>query len=150
MMSGIGRLKSASVVVGTFLLVFSNPGFGQSIAGQQTALDNAADAGSRSPGNMVTAGVAQHQAFGGHVTVITESGPPVPEPFPQIIAASLEALFDQLNEALLLFHNLILARAGRPPAIPTAGLKVVRNNKPHPGSLAATALLQAKAWHSLR
>jgi len=149
-MIGLRRLMSVSVLVVMFLLVFANPGFGQSLAPAQTALDNAAAAGARSPGNMVTAGVAQHQAFGGHVTVITEAGPPEVEPFRQAIVASLEILFEQLNQALLLFHNLLLARAGRPPALPGIGLKSVRIEEPRPGSLVNTARWQAKARRSPR
>ena len=144
------RLTSASVLVVMFSLVFANHGFGQTLAPAQTALDNAAAAGSRSPGNMVSAGVAQHQAFGGHVTVITESGPPEVEPFRQVIVASLEALFEQLNQALVLFHNLLLARAGRPPALSGLGLKAVRIEEPRPGNLVNSAQWQAKAQRSLR
>ena len=147
-MIDLHRLMSASFLVVVLLLVFANHGFGQSLAPAQTALDNAAAAGTRSPGNMVSAGVAQHQEFGGHVTVITEpGGPPEVEPFRQAIVASLEVLFEQLNQALLLFHNLILARAGRPPAL---GLKAVRIEDPQPGNLVGSALLQAKARRSLR
>ena len=149
-MIGLRRLMSVSVLVVVFLLVFASHGFGQSLVGGQTALDNTAAAGARSTGNMVGAGVAQHQAFGGHVTVITEGGPPEVEPFREAFVASLELLFEQLNDALLLFHNLLLARAGRPPAIPGLALKAVRIEEPRPGNLVNTARLQAKTQRSLR
>lgn len=149
-MIGLRRLMSVSVLVVVFLLVFASHGFGQSLVGGQTALDNTAAAGARSPGNMVGAGVAQHLNFGGHVTVITEQGASDGGLLAQTIAASLDILFEQLNQALLLFHNLLLARAGRPPAIPGLALKAVRIEEPRPGNLVNTARLQAKTQRSLR
>ena len=149
-MIGLRSLTSASVLVVIFPLVFANRGFGQSLVGGQTALDNAAAAGARSPGNMVSAGVAQHLDFGGHVTVITEQGASDGGLLAQTIAASLDILFEQLNQALLLFHNLLLAQAGRPPALPGLGLKAVRIEEPRPGNLVNTARRQAKARRSFR
>lgn len=149
-MIGLRRLMSISVPVAMFLLVFADHGFGQALVGGQTALDNAGGAGARSPGNMVSAGVAQTLDFGGHVTIITEQAATDGGLLAQTIAASLDILFEQLNQALLLFHNLLLARAGRPPAIPGLGLEAVRIKEPRPGNLVQTARLQAKARRSPR
>ena len=118
-------------------LVFVNEGFGQALVGGQTALDNAAAAGARSPGNMVSAGVGQAVNFGNHVTVITDQGPQT-SLRAETIAASLQILFDQLNQALLLFHNLILAQAGRSPEILKTQGKAEGRETMYPGFLAET------------
>lgn len=124
-------------VLAVICLVFVNEGFGQALVGGQTALDNVAAAGARSPGNMVGAGVAQAVNFGNHVTVITEQTRPT-SLRAETIAASLQILFDQLNQALLLFHNLILAQAGRPPEILKTRAKTMDRETLRPGFLAET------------
>lgn len=135
-MTRSGRILSASILALTSL-VFASEGFGQALVGAQTALDNVGAAGARSPGNMVSAGVGQALNFGNHVTVITEQTRPT-SLRAETIAASLQILFDQLNQALLLFHNLILAQAGRPPEILKTRAKTVGRETLRPGFLVET------------
>ena len=95
------------------------PTAGQVITNGQNPLDNAAAAGARAPGNMVAAGVAQ--AFGihddaraGHEITETETPTSVRA---QALADSIAILFEQLNQAITAFHNLLLLRGGRTPTI---------------------------------
>jgi len=73
----------------------------------------------RAPGNIVSAGVARAIAANnsgvrkfeisevdGEVSFQTE-----------FLTQAIEIIFDQLNEALVLFENLLLARAGRAPSL---------------------------------
>lgn len=141
-MIGLRRLTSVSLLAVVLPLVFASHGFGQTLAPAQTALDNAGAAGARAPGIMVGAGVAQAVSFGNHVTVITEQGAQT-SPRAETIAASLQILFDQLNQALLLFHNLILAQAGRPPEILKTREKTVVRETLRPGFLTETIAASA-------
>ena len=65
------------VTVTAMILAFAaapRDAFSQAIVGGQTALDNAASAGARSPGDMVSAGVAQALAFGDRGAAGTVTG----------------------------------------------------------------------------
>lgn len=102
------------VSVFTFLVGGSGEAYSQAIVGAQTALDNAAAAGSRSPGDMVSAGVAQAMDFANRAaagTVITEPAPGT-SPRAQLLSDTMQILFDQLNQAILLFNTLLRQRAG--------------------------------------
>ncbi len=97
--------------------------FEQGFSYGQTALDNARSGAvrSRAPGRMVNAGVAQAIAFGGAARAgipITETSRP--KSFrTDALTRSITLIFEQLNQAISLFHNLLLARAGKPPVLPT-------------------------------
>lgn len=74
----------------------------------------------RSPGNLVSAGVARTLAaadFGRSIIEITEE-PPGPDPKATLLADAIKTVFDQLNQALLLFENVLRIRAGLPPRVP--------------------------------
>lgn len=87
---------------------------------QDTASAGAAAA--RAPGNMVSAGVTRAlerapQALG--TIRITETARS--RPISEVVAATLNTFFDQLNNAVLLFINLLRARDGLAPIIPGLG-----------------------------
>ena len=76
--------------------------------------------GGRSPGNMVSAGVARTLAaadFGRSIIEITEP-PPGPDPQATFLIDAIEEVFTQLNQALLLLENALRLRAGLPPRVP--------------------------------
>ena len=98
------------------------PADAQTIIQGGTALDNAATAGARAPGNMVANGLSRVQEFAERAAAgpqITEQAPPETDVWSQALADSITILFDQLDQAIFLFHNLLLARAGEPLIIPT-------------------------------
>jgi hypothetical protein len=90
----------------------------------RTALENARGSAirnpeARTPGNLVQEGVARAREFGRGADIgvdVTETSRP-PSLRAQILAESIEIVFDQLNTAITLFHNLILARGGRSPRL---------------------------------
>ena len=74
----------------------------------------------RSPGNMVSAGVARAReaadfARGG--IEIVETTRPI-SPRAVFLVDAIEIIFNQLNSALLLLENALRLRAGLPPLIP--------------------------------
>ncbi len=86
----------------------------------QLARDNARGGAIRvrAPGRMITAGIARAIDFSNRAQApvqITETAPPV-SIRAQLIADALDIVFAQLNESLRVFTNLLLVRAGRPPA----------------------------------
>jgi hypothetical protein len=88
-------------------------------AGGRTALENArgGQVRARSPGNLVQAGVAQARMFGRGADIgvdVTETEHP-PSIFSQVLAESIDFLFEQINEAIELIGNLLLLRAGETP-----------------------------------
>ena len=90
----------------------------------QRALDNsrAGAVAFRAPGNLVSAGVARLQtatALAQAPITITATGPQF-SARAQLLAESIRIVFEQLNQAFTLFNNLLLARAGRTPQLPTA------------------------------
>jgi hypothetical protein len=75
----------------------------------------------RAPGNMVRAGVARAQEFANAAAAgveITETADET-SVWSNALAESIATVFNQLNLAIVGFHNLLLARAGRPPVVPT-------------------------------
>ena len=80
----------------------------------------------RAPGNMVRAGVARAQEFartaaaGVEITQVER-----PSVWAQALAESIATVFNQLNTGIVLFQNLLPARAGRPPVLPTTITPVV-------------------------
>lgn len=93
-------------------------------AGGRTALQNVAGGAVRvrSPGKMVIAGVARAQQAitTGLVGVnITETSRPT-EPRAQFLVDAIEAIFSQLNQLIVFFEDLLLARAGLPSLIPAS------------------------------
>ncbi len=97
----------------------------QLISWEQNPLDNVSSGSvrNRAPGNMVSAGVFQAREF----ITTSRAGVEIIDPAPpdsiraQALADILANLFDQINQLLLLFENLLLARAGEsllpPPAV---------------------------------
>ena len=86
--------------------------------GGRTALQNVAGGvvRVRSPGKLVIAGVARAQQAitPGFVGVtITETSRPT-EPRALFLVDAIEAIFSQLNQLIIFFEDLLLARAGLP------------------------------------
>jgi len=74
---------------------------------------------SRAPGNMISAAVGRYQlAHNAALAGVEIVDTPEPSIASMALAESLGILFQQLNNAIVAFHNLLLARAGRPPIIP--------------------------------
>ncbi len=93
-------------------------------AGGRTALQNVSGGAvrGRSPGNLVIAGVARAQQAitPGLVGVtITETSRPT-EPRAQFLVDAIDAIFSQLNQLIVFFEDLLLARAGLPSRIPAS------------------------------
>ena len=109
---------SYCLLLGPVAAFCATPVYAQAITTGQNPLDNAAAAGARAPGDMVISGVAQAVDFGnaGQSGVqITETAPPT-SVRAQALADSFELLFQQLNQAILLFHNLLALRGGQTPS----------------------------------
>ncbi len=88
----------------------------------QSAADNsrAGAVGLRAPGNMVIAGVArlqQQTRLAQAPITITEAAREI-SIRKQLLIDSINIIFEQVNDALSLFGNLLLLRAGRTPTIP--------------------------------
>ncbi|MEK6675697.1 MAG: hypothetical protein AABZ47_08590 [Planctomycetota bacterium] len=87
----------------------------------QTALQNVASGPlhARAPGNLVQAGVAQAVNFGRGAAIGVEVSATEETPSARdlLFEAAITELFSQLNQAITLFHNLLLARAGRQPTL---------------------------------
>jgi hypothetical protein len=69
---------------------------------------------------MVSAGVARtliKANEGRGIIEITEE-PPAPDPKATFLIEAIESVFEQINQAILLFENLLRARAGLPPRVP--------------------------------
>jgi len=78
-------------------------------------------AGFRAPGNMVASGIGRADAMMPNPlapTQITETASVSLRT--QVIVANLETFFQTLNTAVVALHNIILARAGRSPVIPSS------------------------------
>ena len=110
---------------GTAYAQFNGGTQGNNVAGR-TALENASagGAGGRSPGNLVISGASRAQAaivsprFG---FSITETSRPI-SPRAQFLAQAIQIIFTDLNVAISLLQNVLLARAGLPPALPGSSL----------------------------
>lgn len=111
-------LAAAAVVLG-----LSVPANAQDVMEGRTAFDNLRATGGRSPGRMVTAGLARAQATaaGGRAQVaapqITETLRPTPIRA-QFLADVIEILFEQLEQTFLFLGSRWLARAGLGPLLP--------------------------------
>jgi hypothetical protein len=78
-------------------------------------------AGGRSPGLMVSDGLARARGIEPRPLAaieITETD--ATSARSQLIADLLQTVFEDLNLAIVGFHNALLARAGRPPVIPVS------------------------------
>lgn len=94
---------------------------GQTLIQGRTAFENADSAGARSPGNMVTAGVAravQAAKDGRAIHPITEQAPTEPGPTGQFVSEAGTAVITQLFDFFFYFSNRFLARAGYLPIFP--------------------------------
>jgi len=124
-MSGSTRARLAAFVGGALFSAGVAAGqenaFGQHIIRTRPA-DSVATTGARTPGALVNSGVARtltNTALAQGVIDITEPAPTEVEPGKVFLVDAIEILFEQLNESLLFFENLLRARAGLPPRIPT-------------------------------
>ena len=80
-------------------------------------------AGFRAPGNMVSSGIGRAASLMPNPLAhpqITETASASLRT--QVIVANLETFFQTLNTAIVALHNVILARAGRSPVIPSSVL----------------------------
>lgn len=115
-MNRFGKLLAAILFA-----TMSLPAFGQVLIDNGgSALDNASGGAvrGRAPGIRVNQGVAQHVNFGG-IPNVTEPAPQENAARQYLLVESINTVFDQLNSAILLFRELLLARAGRPSSFPT-------------------------------
>ncbi len=110
---------------GAVLLAFCGlpVAYGQVSPPGRSAQENASSGAvaSRAPGNLVTAGVArtlQAADLARAGVEITETERPT-SIGDQLLADSIEIVFSQLNQAIVLLENLFLAQVGQPPVIPT-------------------------------
>ncbi len=104
------------------LLAFTSVGQAQEILGG-TAADNVSGGAlaARAPGRMVNAGIGRSVGFAEFarsVPNITDLDSGELSPRQMFLVDAIDIVFDQLNLAILGFHNLFLARAGEPPYIP--------------------------------
>lgn len=115
-------------MIGLLGYVFASPAFGQqSTFPTQTvppgsfAHDNVSGARARAPGNLVSAGVARAQLAnnsGVRGFEITETAKDDLGFWGEFLTRAIPIVFEQINQAIALFENLLLARAGLPPSIP--------------------------------
>ncbi len=112
------RTPMVPVLVLAAISLFTEPVFGQAIAGAQTALE-AVSGGvvrSRAPGIMVSVGVAQAISFADAAragVVITETSRPTSR-LTDLIVETLEDMFEQLNLLIIGFSAALHERAGEP------------------------------------
>jgi len=110
----------ALAVAPTGALAQLAPEFPPGINTEQNARRNVLTSGARAPGTMVNAGVVRTLAAANaaqRIIEITEE-PPGPDPKATFLIAAIETVFEQLNRAILLFENVLRARAGLPPRVP--------------------------------
>lgn len=112
------RTPMISVLVLFAVGLFTEPVFGQAIAGAQTALEAARGgaARARSPGIMVSIGVAQALSSADTAragVVITETSRATSR-LTDLIVETLEDFFDQLNLLIIGFSAALHERAGEP------------------------------------
>ncbi len=125
-----GLTCERSLVLGTVVvLAFGSlavgqvaPAFPPVLNTEQNPLRNvgAGALAGRSPGNMVSAGVARTLAAADFGRSIIEIDEPLagPDPKATFLVDAIEIVFDQLNRAILLFENALRLRAGLPPRVP--------------------------------
>lgn len=112
------RTQMVSVLVLFAISLFTGPAFGQAIAGAQTALEAVGGGAvrSRSPGIMVSVGVAQALSFADAAragAVITETSRRTSR-LTDLIVETLEDMFEQLNLLIIGFSAALHERAGEP------------------------------------
>ncbi len=107
-----------AVAFATF--VFSSTAFSQTLIDGQDPLDNVTVAaiGERSPGNLVSDGTFRLSQSGGRPGEITET--PQSSIGSLLLADSIDIVFEQFNQAIVLLQGLLIARAGGTPALPAA------------------------------
>lgn len=116
------NVRGVLVLPTLFALAFGATAYGQNNVAGNTALENAraGAARGRAPGNMVSAGVAQAQAAANFARAgieITETSRPTSWRT-EFLVDAIETVFEQLNQAIALFSNLLVLRAGGEPGIP--------------------------------
>ncbi len=94
--------------------------FPPAINTEQNPLRNVRASGSRAPGQMVNAGVTRTLAAASFARRVIEITEPMPEPDAKatFLIEAIEIVFEQLNNAILLFENALRLRAGLPPRVP--------------------------------
>ena len=117
----VGQRLAAHLAVAC-ILATALSAFAQIGPPAQRAIDNVSGGAIRlmAPGNMVSAGVGRMSEFRDQAQApieIVETERPV-SLRAQTLSAAIEIVFEQINEALVLLHNLILVRAGRDPQLP--------------------------------
>lgn len=90
--------------------------------GQVRISSGGAAAGFRAPGNMVSNGVARAKGFTPNPLAIIEitETEPTTSLRAQLLADSISIIFQQVNNAIYVFNNLIRARGGLPLAAPVS------------------------------
>jgi len=75
----------------------------------------------RSPGNMVTAGLARTQVAMNFARGIIDITEPLagPDPKASFLSEAITIIFEQLNRTLLYLGNILLERAGLSPLLPS-------------------------------
>lgn len=113
------RANAAVGLLVTAVVVFSSgwAANGQVIISGQNAFVNVGSAGARAPGLIAQSGVARFSAFGAPVRITDPSRPTSVRA--QALADSIDIVFRNLNVALTLLENLLLARANLTP-LPTS------------------------------
>jgi len=116
------RCGNLLVILSAAMLWTTPPATAQTILDGFPVLDNvsAGALSARSPGNMVSAGVARSLAaadFARSPVEITETSTPV-SPRVVFLVDAVEIIFEQIDRAILLFENLLRLRGGLAPALP--------------------------------
>ena len=102
------------------LILCGTPALGQTIISGGYAHVNAATSGARAPGRMVNAGVVRALSainLARRGVTITETERPMSFAA-TFLAEALPAIFEELNQAIIFFENLLRARAGLPLRVP--------------------------------
>ena len=102
-------MKLSMLIAAIVCLITVGSATAQEFPSGQSAADSVRSVGARAPGNMVRAGVAQALNFGNAARAgiqITETSL-VTSIRAQALADSIGIIFQQINEALVLFHNLL-------------------------------------------
>lgn len=122
-----GRISMTVLALGGLLAIFEptallaqNPP-DEIDGGGRTAYGNSRPGrvAQRAPGRMVDDGLAEHRQFGRGLNLnveITEE--PTTDILVETLAESISIVFEQLTQAIDLFHALLLRRAGRDADVP--------------------------------
>lgn len=106
----------AMLIAAGWAMWMALPASGQVLIDGGSASNNASGGAvrGRAPGQRVDAGIAEHQNFGG-APEVTDPAPDEDAARQFLLVESINTVFDQINEAILLFRDLLLLRAGRTP-----------------------------------